>query len=371
VPAHRAAIIQDWLAAEAGSERCALEFSRLLPDARIFTTFLDPHLFDGSLARRDVRTWPLQRVPGAARRFRALLPLYPLWFSTLDARGFGLVISSSVAFSHAVRTSGDATHIAYVYTPLRYAWDLDTYLERSSWSTLARTGARAISPVLKRWDRAMARHPDVVVAISEAVQARIARTWGRDSEVIYPPVDTRDFRPDGADGGYYLIAARMLAYRRLDVAVAAATRLQRDLVVVGDGPERGALEALAGPSVRFTGRVGRAELVRLMEGCRAYLVPGIEDFGIAPVEAMAAGKPVIGIRAGGLRETVLDGETGVLFEDQSSGAMAEAMRRLDDLALDREAIRARAEMFSVSAFRARWRELFVRLGVDPSLYSAE
>ncbi len=368
VPSQRVAIVQDWLAAEAGSERCTVEFARLLPEATIFTSFFDPGVFGRALADRDVRTWPLQRVRGASRRFRSLLPLYPVWFSALDVRGFDLVLSSSVAFTHAVRTSRRGIHIAYVYTPLRYAWDIDSYLLRSSWSTPTRLAARAMAPVLKRWDRRMGRRPDVVVAISEAVRGRISHAWGRDSEVIYPPVDVDEFSPDRADKGYYLVAARMLAYRRLDVAVEAATRLGRDLVVVGDGPERARLQSIAGPTVRFTGRVDRAALVGLIEASRAYLVPGVEDFGIAPVEAMAAGRPVIGLRAGGVAETVVDGVTGVLFDGQDAEAMVAAMRRLDDLVLDRGRIRARAEEFSTQTFRERWIDLFTRLGVDPSLH---
>jgi glycosyltransferase involved in cell wall biosynthesis len=267
-----------------------------------------------------------------------------------------------------VRTRKQALHVSYVYTPLRYAWDLDTYLDRSSWSLPARIGARTLRPALRRWDLATARRPDMVVAISEAVAERIQRTWGRTSEVIYPPVDVAGIRPSGDDDGFLLVAARLLAYRRIDLAVEAATRSGRDLVVVGDGPERPRLEALAGPTVRFLGRVDRERLVDLFRRCHAYLVPGIEDFGIAPVEAMAAGKPVVGIRAGGVAETVVDGQTGVLFGEQTTDDLVEALERLDGVPIDPAACRARAEAFSTSVFHSRWRDLLSRSGVDPSLY---
>ena len=182
-------------------------------------------------------------------------------------------------------------------------------------------------------------------------------------------MDVDAFSPSGADDGFLLVAARMLAYRRLDHAVEACTQLGRELVVVGDGPERARLETLAGPTVRFLGRVDRPTLVDLFERCHAYLVPGVEDFGIAPVEAMAAGKPVVGLRAGGVAETVLDGVTGVLYDEPSAAGLAGAIDRLDSLALDPAVIRRRAEAFDVATFRTRWRELFMRLGVDPSLYS--
>lgn len=368
-PIHpRAAIAQDWLAAEAGSERVALEFSRLLPGADIYTSFFDPRIFEGAIDPGRVHTWPLQRLPGAARRFRSFLPLYPAWFGRLDLRRYELVVSSSVAFTHAVRTSPNATHISYVYTPLRYAWDLDTYLAGSSWSTPARLGARTLRPLLRRWGRAAASRPDVVVAISEAVRDRIREHWGRDAEVIHPPVDVESIDVSTRDDGFLLVAARMLAYRRLDLAIDACTRLGRDLIVVGDGPERKHLEARAGPAVRFLGRVDRPRLLDLFASCHAYLVPGEEDFGIAPVEAMAAGKPVVGFRAGGVAETVIDGVTGALFDDPTPGSMAEAIERVDALGVDPARIRARAEDFSTETFHRRFRDLFQRLGVDPSLY---
>jgi glycosyltransferase involved in cell wall biosynthesis len=248
---------------------------------------------------------------------------------------------------------------------MRYAWDLDTYLDGSSWSLPSRVAARTVRPILRRWDVATAKRPDVVVAISTEVQERIARRWGRASEVIFPPVDVAAIPVTRTDDGYLLVAARMLAYRRLDLAVIAANRLGRELIVVGDGPERARLEALAGPTVRFEGWVARERLVDLFTRCHAYLVPGIEDFGIAPVEAMAAGKPVVGIRAGGLRDTLLEDVTGVFFDSQEAEALVAAIQRLDEMTFDPSAIRAHA----ATVFRRRWRELLEQLGVEPSLYS--
>jgi glycosyltransferase involved in cell wall biosynthesis len=363
-----AAIAQDWLAAEAGSERVTLELSRLLPAAPIYTSFFDPRIFDRQIDSARVRTWSLQRLLGPTRHFRSLLPLYPWYFGRLDLRRYGLVVSSSVAFTHAVRTAPGATHVSYVYTPLRYAWDLDTYLAGSSWSLGARLGARTLRPWLRRWDRSTAGRPDVVIGISEAVRKRIRRHWGREAEVIYPPVDVEQIPVSNRNDGFLLVAARMLAYRRLDLAVYAATALGRELVVVGDGPERARLESRAGPTVRFLGRIDRPSLLDLFARCHAYLVPGVEDFGIAPVEAMAAGKPVVGFRGGGVAETVVDGATGVLFDRQDGQAMAEAIERLEGLAFDPSVIRANAERFSTQAFRRKFVELFQRLDVDPSLY---
>lgn len=357
-----AAIVQDWLVTEGGSERVAAELARLLPAADIYTSFYDPGLLDGEFRGRNVHPWPPQRLFGPSRRFRSFLPLYPVYFGSLDLRGHPLVVSSSVAFSHAVRTSPKAMHISYVHTPARYAWDLDAYLDRSSVSLPARVGARTIRPLLQRWDRATARRPDVLIANSATVRERIRRLWGRDAEVIHPPVDVARIPVSSRDDGYLLVVARLLAYRRIDVAIEACRRLGRRLVIVGDGPERARLERLAGPGVRFTGRLSRPAVLDVMAACHAYLVPGVEDFGIAPVEAMAAGKPVVALRAGGVEETVVDGSTGILFSDQSGPAMAEAIERLDGVTLDPMTIRARAERFDAAVFDSAWRELITRAG---------
>lgn len=358
------ALVQDWLASEAGAEQVVLELSRLLANAPIYTSVFDPGIFGGEMADGRVHPWPLQPLLGPTRRFRSLLPLYPLYFGRLDLRRYDLVISSSVAFSHAVRTSPRSTHIAYVYTPLRYAWDLERYLEGSSFSPLAASATRAIRPWLKRWDLDASKRPDLLVAISRTVRDRICQTWGRDAEIIYPPVDVGSYEVSGSDDGYLLTAARMLAYRRLDLAVDAATRLGRRLVVVGDGPERARLQERAGPTVEFRGWVPRATLDALIERCHAYVVPGVEDFGLAPVEAMSAGKPVIGYRSGGVAETVLDGQTGILVEAQSVEAFVGGILRADAIPFNRTTIRQRAEVFDRSVFRERWRELLERFGVD-------
>lgn len=365
----KVALVHDFLVTDGGADQCAIEFSRLLPTATVHTSFYRERTFGGSIDPSRVRTWPLQRIFGPTDHFRAFLPLYPLWFSTLDLRDASLVLSSSIAFTKAVRTRRSAIHVSYIHTPLRYAWDLDNYLKGSSYGIGARAGARLLRPALRRWDRATASRPDVLVANSETVRDRIQRVWGRDSEVIYPPVNVDEIGISTLDDGYLLVAARMLAYRRLHLVVEAARRLGRQLVLVGDGPERRRLEAMAGPETRFVGHVSRPDLLDLFARCSAYVVPGEEDFGIAPVEAMAAGKPVVALRAGGARETVVDGVTGVFFDHPFVDELVEAITRLDTLSLDRLAIRKQAEQFDRRLFLDRWRSLFERLGVDPSSYS--
>lgn len=361
-----AAVAHDFFVTEGGAEQCAIEFARMLPHARIHTSFFDPRIFGDRIAAERVATWPLQRLPTLRRRFRSLLPLYAAYFGRLRVDA-DLVISSSIAFTKAVRKPRNAFHVSYVYTPMRYAWDLDSYLGQSSYPLHARMAARAVRPVMRAWDRRTAGRPDSLIAISRTVEARIERHWGRPVDtVIYPPVPVDEIALGTQDDGFLFVAARLLAYRRIDIAVRACRDLGRELIVVGDGPERRRLQATAGPSVTFLGHVPRAQLVDLFRRCHAYLMPGVEDFGIAPVEAMAAGKPVIAFDAGGARETVVSGTTGILVGEQEAGAFADAIRQLDTMRFDPRAARERARLFDVSNFRKQWRQYLLTHGFDVS-----
>ncbi len=366
----RTAVVQDWFFAPGGSEEVAIEIASLLPGSEVITSFMEPS-YRERLAGHSIRTWLPHRFLGATQRYRTFLPIYPLWFGGLDLRDRDLVVSSSSAFAKAARTrprNEGGLHVAYIHAPMRYAWDLDAYLAGSSVSSPGRLAARVLRPWLRRWDRSTAMRPDVLVANSGAVRDRIKRVWDRDAEVIHPPVRLEGIEVSDVDDGFLLVAARLLAYRRIDLAVEAANRLGRELVIVGDGPDAGHLRALAGPAVRFAGRLDRPALIELFARCHAYLVPGEEDFGMAPVEAMGAGKPVVALRAGGALETVVDGATGVLVDAPTVEAFVAAIERVDSMSLDRAAIRAHAERFSVHVFRRRFVELLDRLDVDPSLY---
>lgn len=365
----RSAIVQDWFFTPGGSERVADELATLLPGAPIHTSFADAP----SIRRYGdrLRTWPLQRLLPGTRAYRRFLPMYPLWFGHLNLLDADVVVSSSSAFAKAVRTRPTAIHVAYIHTPMRYAWDVEGYLAGSSVSPVTALAARTIRPWLQRWDRAAAQRPTALVANSEIVKERIRRYWGRDATVVHPPVDVDEIELSTQDDGFLLVAARMLAYRRLDLAVAAASSLGRQLVVVGDGPERRRLEAMASSTVRFAGTLDRPTLLDLFARCHAYVVPGVEDFGIAPVEAMAAGKPVIAFGQGGAAETVVDGSTGVLVQQQSVEAFADAIDDLDNRSFDPSVIRARADQFSTRVFRRRMREILLANGAPKELLATE
>lgn len=357
------AIAHDYFVQDGGAERVAIELARMFPDAPVHTTFFEHARFGSRIDPTRVRPWALSGRVSPLPWFRPLLPAYIAYFSRLEVSATRLVISNSSTFARGVRARPPAIHVAYVQSPLRFAWDVDGYLARSSFPAAARMALRLAVPALRRWDRWAGRRADVVVANSVNIQRRIREVWGRESSVIHPPVEVARREVSTATEDFYLVATRLLAYKRVDLAVQAAALLGRRLVIVGDGPERRRLERLAGPQAEFAGHIGQGEVEDLQRRCRALLVPGVEDFGIAAVEAMGVGKPVVAFGEGGALETVIDGRTGVLFEDATPAGLAAAMERLESLSIDPSAARARALEFDVAVFRRRWQELLAKHGL--------
>jgi glycosyltransferase involved in cell wall biosynthesis len=297
----------------------------------------------------------MDRLPGIHRHHQPYLLFYPLAFGGLELRDFDLVISNKSAFAMGVRTTPGTRHVCYCLTPTRFVWDFDTYVSREQVGGLARSSVRPFLGRLQRWERAAADRVDAFVAISGAIQARIQRFYERDSVIVYPPVNTMHFAPspDGAHDDYFLIVSRLVPYKRIDLAVRAFTELGLPLWIAGSGRDRASLEAMAGPNVRFLGRVPDEDLGRLMARCRAFVFPGLEDFGIAPVQAMAAGRPVLAFAGGGALDYVVEGVTGVLFHEQTPGSLADAVRRFDESAFTPAAIRAQAERFDTEVFKTK------------------
>lgn len=354
-----------WLVRMRGGEKVVESLCRLFPDADLFTHVYDPGGVSETIRSHRVQETFVGRLPAARTRYPRYLPLMPAALARLDLSDYDLVLSSEAGPAKGVRVREGSLHVCYCHTPMRYVWDL--YEEyRDSAGPATRLVMPPLVQWLRRWDRRTAQGVDHFIANSEHVKARIRRHYGRGAEVIHPPVDTRQFTPRNGPGSYYLFVGHLVAYKRADLAVRAATRLGRRLIVVGDGEELPNLRAIAGPSVEFVGRQTADTLRDLYAGCRALLFPGEEDFGIVPVEAMACGRPVLALGRGGALETVVDGETGLFFGSRTEEALVEAILRFEcaERDFDPGLIRARAERFDRAVFERKMTAALARLGLD-------
>ena len=346
----RVALVHDFLLDLRGAERVFASICDMWPQADVYTAVYDERGTGGRFSHREVNTSFLQRLHPTATTFRPLLPLYPYAVESFDLAGYDLVISSSSAWAHGVIVDERAAHVCYCYNPFRYAWN-EREATLSSRGTLARIGLRWVFNRWRQWDWIAAQRVDRYLAISELTRRRIERYYGREATVLHPPVDTSRFEPAERLGDYYLVVSELMFHKRIEVAVAAFNRLGLPLVVVGDGPESRRLRRLAGPTVRFEGRVSDSRVAELMRGARALVVTATEEFGIAAVEAQAAGRPVIALAEGGACETVLDGETGILYERASPESLADAVAGFDPLDVDPRACVAQAGRFGEARFR--------------------
>jgi glycosyltransferase involved in cell wall biosynthesis len=366
------ALVHEWFTPRSvgGSEAVVRELDRLLAEwghsPRLFALVDGESRRPGSwLEGRSITTSFIQRLPWGISHVQQYLPLLPLAIEQLDLAGYPLVVSSSHLVAKGVLIGPDQLHVSYVHTPVRYAWDqMHPYLERSA---LARGPLGPLVRLqlhqLRQWDALSAQRVDGLVANSRFTARRIRRCWRRRAEVVHPPVAVDRFRWNQSRDDTYVSLCRLVPNKRVDVVVQAFNRTGLPLVVIGDGPERRLLEAMAGPTIRFLGRCGDAEANAWLERCRAYVYAGLEDFGIAPVEAMAAGAPVIAYGAGGLRDSVRclqEGEshpTGLLFPQQSAASLAAALEHFESAVLWRrlppEGQRQWAESFAPERFRER------------------
>ena len=369
----KVAIVHDALNRSGGAERVVAVLHRMFPDAPIFTTFFDKRAVGLPLAKADVRVSWLQGLPKVKRHSRRYAPLHPFAMRSFDLRGYDVVITSGSAFAKGVRVPPSALHLCYCYSPMRWAWSFEQHADRAALTPSARVAARLALPALRRWDFASARNVGRFVAVSTEVSERIRTTYGRGSEIVFPPVDVGRFRHDRPAGDDFLVVSRLDAYKRIDLAVRACTTLGLPLLVVGDGPERETLRSIAGPTVRFAGRLTDREVTSRFERCRALILPGEDDFALTPLEANAAGRPVVAFARGGALDTVRDGETGVLFHDDTAESLEGALRALQERSWDAALLRAHAETFSEEVFVSRFRTVLTsaleqrklgRLGAD-------
>lgn len=349
------ALVHDWLNQYGGAERVLERLVGLFPQAPVYTSIYWRDGMPQTYRGWDIRTTWMDHLPWIHRWQQLYFPLYAAAFDGLDLSnlGYDLVVSNKSGFCHGVRTES-IPQLCYCLSPTRYVWQFDLYAARERLPSVLRVLLRPAVAWLRRWDYGVAQRSSVhYVAISSEIQRRIADFYGRESEIIHPPVDLERFVPSRVHEGYYLIVSRLVPYKRIDLAVKAFTELGLPLVIAGDGRDRHALEAMAGDNVRFLGYVPDSDLPALLSRCKAFVFPGYEDFGIAPVEAQAAGRPVVAFRAGGALDTIIEGETGVFFDEPTPEALATAVRQFDTDAIDSSACRRSAERFSPERFRSR------------------
>jgi len=348
----RVALVHDYLNQYGGAERVLEALHELFPDAPVYTSIYDPATMPVHYRDWNIRTSWMQKLPGWRRHFRKYFLLYPSAFESFDLSAYDLIISSSSAYAKGIIPPPGALHVCYCHTPMRFGWRTGSYLERESIGGSASQALALLLTYLRTWDVVSAQRVDAFIANSREVAGRIQRYYRRAAEVIPPPVDLSPYVPAEPED-FYLTGGRFVPYKRIDLVVEAFTRLKLPLVVFGSGRDQPKLEALAGPNVRFVGRVGDAELRDLYRRCRGYITAGDEDAGIQPVEAMAAGRPVIAYAAGGVRETVIEGVTGCFFHEQSAAALAVAVAHSRTIRFDPPAIRRHAEQFSRERFKER------------------
>jgi glycosyltransferase involved in cell wall biosynthesis len=369
----RVALVHDWLTGLRGGERVLQGLCELYPEADLFTLVHVPGSCGSVIESRRITTSFLQRFPAAGTRYRHYLPLFPLAIESLDLRGYDLVISTSHAVAKGCRPARGARHVAYVHTPMRYVWDqFDAYFGPGRAGALTRAAAHLAAPWLRRWDVRSTARVHGLIANSRFISQRMQRVWGREADaVVYPPVETSRFRPAGdlpaaerGPGGYALIVSALVPYKRIEIAVQAFTRLGRKLVVAGDGPELPRLSTLAGPTVRFLGAIPHQDLAQLYARSSFFVLPGEEDFGIAPVESQSAGRPVLALGRGGALETVVPGKTGLFFEEPNVESLLAGISAMDRFApeADTTLIHENAERFAAPRFLRELREAVDRLG---------
>lgn len=349
------ALVHDWLTSYAGAERVLETMLELYPGSPIYTLVYDPDSFwPGSIANAQIKSSYIGRLPWGKKKYRSYLPFMPLAIEQFDLSGYDVVISSSHAVAKGVITRADQLHISYIHTPIRYAWDLQhQYLREAGLERGLRSSiARLVLHYIRNWDVATANRVDVFIANSRYVARRIWKIYRRRARIIYPPVDVDRFTPRYEREDFYLALSRFVPYKKMDLIVQAFNKSGLPLVVIGDGPEYPKIRRIAAKNVELLGRQPDEVVKSYMERCKAFVFAADEDFGIAPVEAQAAGAPVIAYGKGGVTETVIPGKTGLLFEQQTVKSLVDALMMFEEKGrdFDIEIIRANAERFSKKRF---------------------
>ena len=360
----RVALVQDWLTGMRGGEKILEVLCELFPDATVFALLHNKGAMSPAIERMTIKTSFMQYLPLKATQYRHYLPLMPLAIGSLDFSGYDLIISTSAAVAKGAIPKDGAKHICYCNSPMRYVWDqYEEYFGKGRAGFVTRSAMALVAPYLRQWDVRTCDRVHYFIANSHNVAERISRLYHRASDVIYPPVSTDQFTVSEKDDVYYLIVSALVPYKRVDLAIEAFNKCGEKLLVVGSGPQREKLEKIANKNIEFLGWQSGESLAKFYAGCRALIFPGVEDFGIVPLEAMASGKPVVAFGEGGALETVLAegvSPTGIFFYESTVHALNTAVKSLATLKPDPYAIRRHAETFDRTIFKKHMREYIER-----------
>jgi len=352
----RAALVHDWLTGQRGGEKVLEVLAEIFPRAPIYTLFHFPGSQTDAVEKRVVRTSFLQRMPFLRKHYRQYLPLFPLAAELFDLQGYDLVLSSSHCVAKGIIPNPDGLHVSYIHSPVRYAWNqYSAYFSPEKLSFFSKLVVPPLIHYVRMWDALSSARVDHFIANSMSVARRIEKYYRRNADVIYPPVDTEFYRPgEGTSRREYdLIVSALVPYKMIDLAISAYNRAGLRLKIVGNGPEFKRLHGLADQNIEFLGALGGEELRRLYQEARAFVMPGEEDFGISALEAQACGTPVVALRRGGATETVLDGETGLFFDDPRPESLRAALDKFRGLEFNEKTIRSHAMGFSRGIFKER------------------
>ena len=336
-----------------GAERVAEAMHNSFPSAPMYTLVAHPNGIPQGLRTADIRTSPLQKLPSIDRHFRHYFMLYPFAVENFDLSEYDLIFSSSSGYAKGVRRRRNAIHVCYCHTPMRWVWRYDDYVARERFGGAVRAALPYLLWGLRKWDLRASRQPNYYIANSRLVAQRIKKIYGREAFVIPPPIDVQRFQMANEVDDYYLVLSRLMPYKRIDLAIEACKRMNRRLIIIGDGPDRERLEKLADDRIEFLGRQPDKIVNYYAARCQALLFPGEEDFGMVPLEVNAAGRPVIAYRGGGALETVVENVTGVFFDQQNGHSLAEAIEKFEGLSWQQETLRHHAERFDRNVFAFR------------------
>ena len=363
----KVALVHDWLTGMRGGEKVLEVFCELFPDAHLYTLLHNKGGLSNTIEDMDIRTSFIQKLPLIKKKYRHLLPVFPTAIERFDLRGYDLVLSSSHCVAEGVRTGADTLHICYCFTPMRYIWDLhNLYFGKQRAGMITRIASFLVLQYLRKWDVTSSKRVDKFVAISRYIAERIKKNYGRDSDLIYPPVDCSYFKPGLSHENFYLMVSPLAPNKRVDIAVEAFNTIDLPLIVIGSGQEEKKLEKMAGRNIKLMGWQPDEIVREHYVNCKALIFPGVEDFGIVPLEAQACGKPVIAYGEGGALETIVpldknirngkeqsSNATGMFFYEQTPESLAQAVARFENVQglFNWKAIRKNAESFDGAIFK--------------------